>query len=108
MSKYVLVPNAIKKSWQHEDDPEWWYEQKNNLGPLSFIADNHIRMKEAQEAKRRDQDYYQNTGQTWKNSPYPFLSYSGTWSAQHGYGITDAFEASEKVVSLYSRWWKKW
>lgn len=98
----------LDEMYRNDDNPEYWFRKSHSIGAMGIIADQHIKRKKSLEAIRRDEDYYNNTGQSWKNSPYPFLAYSETWTGRNGYGSADAFEATERVVSLYSNWWKKW
>lgn len=112
MSFYDLSQSQLPRALQTQNtpqDPEWWYDQvANNPWPISELYQMKINQQLRKEAKRRDQDLYQNTGQSWKNSPYPFMAYSGSFSGRNNYGAGDMFEATEKIVSLYYNRWKRW
>lgn len=112
MSSYNvdMIPRAIQKALKETpQDPEWWYDKKANTPyPISELYQLQINKKLRQEARQRDQDLYKNSGQSWKNSPYPFMAYSGSYSGRYNYGTADYFEATQKIVSLYSTRWKKW
>lgn len=105
-----MIPRAIQKAWKETpQDPEWWYDKVADTPyPFYKLYQMQINKKLALEAKRRDEDLYRNTGQSWTNSPYPFLAYSNSWSARNNYGVADSFEATSSVISLYKKWWRRW
>lgn len=55
------------------------------------------------EGQKRDQDRQRNTGQSWKNSPYPYTSYrkNSYEGMVRGGSVGDLFEVTEGIMSLY-------
>lgn len=52
-------------------------------------------------------DYFENTGGTW-DGQYPWKEFYDTIGSYNKGTSGDFFEASNSVVGLYGKWWKKW
>lgn len=110
MSRYTLneyIEQAYERNQElYYNNPEWLDQMRHNIPkPFNFWFDMQFNKKVAEEAKRRDEDLYRNTGQSWKNSPYPFMAYQSSYTGRNNYGSADSFEATSSVISLYKRWW---
>lgn len=63
--------------------------------------------KLADENLRRWNDRYRHTGESWKNSPYPWTSYANT-EGSRTFGFGDYFEASETIIGQNLSRLKRW
>lgn len=63
--------------------------------------------KLAEENLRRWNDRYRHTGETWRNSKYPWTAYRNT-EGSNTFGPGDYFEASERVIMQGSSRLKRW
>lgn len=108
-SPAVHLYNQGEKVYEARDDPEAWNDLYDDveLLPLTPVLDWWKNKKIREETEQWYDDLDKNSGQSWRNSVYPWKTYyeDGPGSVGTRGSTTDLFEASTSVINFYRKRW---
>ena len=104
MSRYD-VNAQIEKAKKQNDERYWnnygWLQQYSGYPIIGGYISQRMKTLEYEENQRYWNDYFRTTGIQRSSSRYPIRS--GLYG-HYSDGALEGFEASEAVMSLYSKW----
>lgn len=110
-SAYNFVSNVNHQleTWNtRNDDPEFVDDLKHKDIFVNPFVDYYQKSKENEDWKRYYEDLEKNTGQSWRNSKYPWAQYRGTSLYSSNTGFSEMFEASQSVIMGLSKTLNRW
>lgn len=102
------VPYQLMRWDSIKNNPEEVDRIRNNDPIAKDFVNWYYNTKRYEDAKRYYEDKERNTGESWENSKYPWLDYENNGPGRYSVGNVELFEASQAVISMYSRKLNKW